>query len=168
MQAGREIEMREKVRLEVLDRREFVLGAAAAAAVAALLADVRLAAAQEKAPSYEEALKKLIGDAKPEEGKVNLELPEIAENGNTVPFTVGVDSPMTEKEHVKTVHVLSTGNPQPYVASFHFTPDAGKASVASRMRLAKTQDVVSIAELSDGRFLLGKRNVKVTIGGCGG
>ena len=75
---------------------------------------------------------------------------------------------MTEKEHVKTVHVLSTGNPQPYVASFHFTPDAGKASVASRMRLAKTQDVVSIAELSDGRFLLGKRNVKVTIGGCGG
>jgi sulfur-oxidizing protein SoxY len=160
--------MRDKVRLEVLDRREFVLGAVAAGAVAAFLADVRLAAAQEKSPAYEEALKKLIGGAKPEEGKVSLELPEIAENGNTVPFTVSVESPMTEKEHVKAVHVLSTGNPQPSVASFHFTPDSGKASVASRMRLAKTQDVVSIAELSDGRFLLGKRNVKVTIGGCGG
>ena len=160
--------MRDKVRLEVLDRREFVLGAAAAGAVAALLADVRLAVAQEKSPTYEEALNKLIGNAKPEEGKVSLELPEIAENGNTVPFTVSVESPMTEKEHVKAVHVLSTGNPQPSVASFHFTPDSGKASVASRMRLAKTQDVVSIAELSDGRFLLGKRNVKVTIGGCGG
>lgn len=160
--------MRDRVRLEVLDRREFVLGATAAVAVATLLADVRLAAAQDKPPTYEEALKKLIGDAKPEEGKITLELPEIAENGNTVPFTVSVESPMTEKEHVRTVHVLSTGNPQPSVASFHFTPESGKASVASRMRLAKTQDVVSIAELSDGRFLLGKRNVKVTIGGCGG
>ena len=160
--------MRDKVRLEVLDRREFVLGAAAAAAVAALLADVRLAAAQEKAPTYEEALKKLLGEAKPEEGKITLELPEIAENGNTVPFTVSVESPMTDKEYVKAVHVLSTGNPQPAVASFRFTPDSGRASVASRMRLAKTQDVVSIAELSDGRFLIGKRNVKVTIGGCGG
>jgi sulfur-oxidizing protein SoxY len=160
--------MRDKVRLEVLDRREFVLGAAAAAAVATLLADARRAAAQEKAPTFEEALKKLIGAAKPEEGKVSLELPEIAENGNTVPFTVSVESPMTDKEYVKAVHVLSTGNPQPAVASFRFTPDSGKASVASRMRLAKTQDVVSIAELSDGRFLIGKRNVKVTIGGCGG
>jgi sulfur-oxidizing protein SoxY len=160
--------MSDKVRVEVLDRREFVLGAAAAAAVATLLADARLAAAQEKPPSYEEALKKLIGDGKPEEGKVSLELPEIAENGNTVPFTVSVESPMTEKDHVKAMHVLSTGNPQPSVASFHFTPEAGRATVSSRMRLAKTQDVVSVAELSDGRFLLGKRNVKVTIGGCGG
>lgn len=160
--------MKENIRLEVLDRREFLLGATAAAAVAALLADIRLAVAQDKAPTYEEALKKLIGEAKPEEGKLNLDLPEIAENGNTVPFTVSIESPMTEKDHVKAVHVLSTGNPQPYVASFHLTPDSGKASVASRMRLAKTQDVVSIAELSDGRFLLGKRNVKVTIGGCGG
>jgi sulfur-oxidizing protein SoxY len=64
--------------------------------------------------------------------------------------------------------VFATGNPQVDVASFYFSPASGKASVASRMRLAKTQDVLGLAELSDGRFLMGKRTVKVTIGGCGG
>ena len=95
-------------------------------------------------------------------------MPEIAENGNTVPFTISVDSPMTETDNVKAIHVLATANPQPGVATFRFSPLSGKATVASRMRLARTQDVIAIAELSDGRFLMSKRNVKVTIGGCGG
>jgi sulfur-oxidizing protein SoxY len=99
---------------------------------------------------------------------MTLELPEIAENGNTVPFTITVDSPMTDKDHVKAIHIIATSNPQPGVATFRLSPISGKAAVASRMRLQRTQDVIGIAELSDGRFLMTKRPVKVTIGGCGG
>lgn len=75
---------------------------------------------------------------------------------------------MTENDHIKAMHMLSTSNPQPGVASFTLTPLMGKASIASRMRLAKTQDVVALAEVSDGQFLVARRTVKVTIGGCGG
>ena len=97
-----------------------------------------------------------------------MELPEIAENGNVVPFTFVVDSPMTEQAFVRSLRVFSTGNPQPLIATFRFTLENGKAAVSSRMRLAKTQDVVVLAELSDGTFFTAKKNVKVTIGGCGG
>jgi sulfur-oxidizing protein SoxY len=75
---------------------------------------------------------------------------------------------MTDKDHVKAIHVLATANPQPGVATFRLSPISGKATIASRMRLQRTQDVITIAELSDGRFLMAKRPVKVTIGGCGG
>ncbi len=126
------------------------------------------ALAQEPVRSIDEAMKKVLGDAKPTESGITLEIPEIAENGNTVPFTLAVDSPMTDANHVKAVHVFASGNPQVGVASYVFTPAAGKAAVSSRMRLARTQDIIVVAELSDGKFLLGKRNVKVTIGGCGG
>ena len=124
--------------------------------------------AQDATQAWEQAVKKVLGDAKPIEGKLVIDLPEIAENGNTVPFTISVDSPMSEADNVKVIHVLATANPQPGVAVFRFSPLSGKATVASRMRLARTQDVIGIAELSDGRFLIAKRNVKVTIGGCGG
>jgi sulfur-oxidizing protein SoxY len=147
-------------------RRHFTLGAAAAAAGLALPSTTVLA--QEQTQAWELAVRKIVGDAKPSEGKFALELPEIAENGNTVPFTVSVESPMTEKDHVKAIHVIATANPQPGVAVFRLTPLSGKATVSSRMRLARTQDVIGIAELSDGRFLMAKRPVKVTIGGCGG
>jgi sulfur-oxidizing protein SoxY len=154
------------MRLEIVDRRDFLVRAAAMAAVSIALAEP--GAAQDRPQSLEEALKKIMGDAKPVDGKIILELPEIAENGNTVPFTLSVDSPMTEANYVKALHILASGNPQADVASFSFTPLSGRAAASSRMRLAKTQDVVAIAELSDGKFLLGKRTVKVTIGGCGG
>jgi sulfur-oxidizing protein SoxY len=144
-----------------IDRRAFVVGAVASTAVAAT------ALAQE-AQGWEDAVKRIVGDTKPIDGRVMLDMPEIAENGNTVPFSISVDSPMTEREYVKAVHVISTGNPQPGVATFRFTPVSGKAAVASRMRLARTQDVIGLAELSDGKFLMTRRSVKVTIGGCGG
>jgi sulfur-oxidizing protein SoxY len=148
-----------------LNRREFALGAAAGVAVVGLPLAV---VGQDPAQAWEQAVKKVLGDAKPIEGKVVIDMPEIAENGNTVPFTISVDSPMSETDRVKVIHVIATANPQPGVAVFRFSPLSGKASVASRMRLARTQDVIGIAELSDGRFLMSKRNVKVTIGGCGG
>jgi sulfur-oxidizing protein SoxY len=154
--------MRRKVYKGMLSRRQFSLGAAAA------LSLPMPALAQDQAQGWEQAVKSVVGDAKPTEGKIMLDMPEIAENGNTVPFSVRVDSPMTEKDYVKAVHIISTGNPQPGVATFRFTPQSGRAAVSSRMRLARTQDVISIAELSDGKFLMSRRSVKVTIGGCGG
>ena len=157
--------MRSKVRSSRLSRRQFALGGIAGAAVAGLpFASV----AQDAAPAWQQAVRKVLGDAKPIEGKVLIDLPEIAENGNTVPFTISVDSPMSETDHVKAIHVLATANPQPGMATFRFSLLSGKAMAASRMRLARTQDVIGIAELSDGRFLMSKRSVKVTIGGCGG
>jgi sulfur-oxidizing protein SoxY len=163
--AAKGFEMKHANKTPLLDRREF---AAAAVAMALLPAQATPLGAQAAEPAWQQALKNLVGDAKPVEGKVTLELPEIAENGNTVPMTVSVESPMTASDYVKAIHVIATENPQPGVATFRFTPLSGKASAASRMRLARTQEVIGLAELSDGKFLLGRRTVKVTIGGCGG
>nr|VFK14223.1 MAG: sulfur-oxidizing protein SoxY [Candidatus Kentron sp. LPFa]VFK30043.1 MAG: sulfur-oxidizing protein SoxY [Candidatus Kentron sp. LPFa] len=115
------------------------------------------------------AIDKLTGGKAPVEGKVSFEeLPKIAENGNTVPFTVNVESPMTEQDYVKAIHVLAEENPKPDVATFHLTPQSGKAWVKARMRLAKTQNVVALAQMSDGAMYITKQKIKVTIGGCGG
>jgi sulfur-oxidizing protein SoxY len=160
--------MRGHLRLKVVDRRDVLLGAAGAAAFAALLAMGGRASAQMSTPTAADLLKTIHGDVKPIEGKVNLDLPEIAENGNTVPFGISVESPMTDNNYVKAIHIVSTGNPRPEVATFLLTPQSGKAAVSSRMRLGKTQDVLAVAEMSDGKFYMGKRTVKVTIGGCGG
>ena len=157
--------MTKRIQLKIIDRRDFVLGAAAAATVTALLSAT---AGTAWAKGLDEAVMKAIGDAKPTEGRVSLQLPDIAENGNTVPFSVSVESPMTDKDYVKTVHVFAEENPSPDVVSFHFSPMSGKATAKSRMRLASTQDVIGIAEMSDGKIYIGKRTVKVTIGGRGG
>jgi sulfur-oxidizing protein SoxY len=159
--------MTQMPKIEIIERRTFLIGAGASLIVAAFLADLP-ALAQEPVRSLDEALKKVLGDAKPTESGITLEVPEIAENGNTVPFAMTVDSPMTDASHVKALHIFASGNPQVGVASYFFTPASGKASVSGRMRLAQTQDIVAVAQLSDGKFLLAKRGVKVTIGGCGG
>lgn len=157
-------------KVSVVGRREFLIGASAAAALLALPAELWAAEPPIGTPPslLEQALDKILGEAKPQPGKIALEIPEIAENGNTVPYTIVVESPMTEANYVRAVHVLATVNPLPRVASFKFTPLSGRAMVASRMRLAKTQDVMILAEMSSGRFILAQRTVKVTIGGCGG
>lgn len=162
--------MMERLEPGEANRRELLLGALAAAALSTVLSPAMAASTEEtlSPEGFDEALKKVVGEAQPAEGKIKLELPDIAENGNTVPFNVSVDAPMSEESYVRAIYILSTGNPYPAVASFHFTPASGKAAVAGRMRLAKTQDVVSVAELSDGKFYINRRNVKVTIGGCGG
>ncbi|MGO1117083.1 thiosulfate oxidation carrier protein SoxY [Rhodovibrionaceae bacterium A322] len=120
-------------------------------------------------PKSDEAIKAFTGGKEAmESGLISLDLPEIAENGNTVPLSVTVDSPMTADNYVKQVMLLADGNPNPGVATFQFTPKSGVAEASSRMRLAKTQDVIAVAELSDGSFHIAKTQVKVTIGGCGG
>jgi len=113
-------------------------------------------------------LAKESGTSSPKSGKVDIKLPEIAENGRTVPLTVSVDSPMTAGDHVKKIIVVAEGNPNPQVVSFNLTPATGKAEVSTRIRLGKTQNVVANAVMSNGDVYQGKKQVKVTIGGCGG
>jgi sulfur-oxidizing protein SoxY len=145
-------------------RRE-TLALAAIASLAAYLAP-KMAMADEPAVAAE--IKKLYGDKKFGDGKIKLDVPEIAENGLVVPVNVEVESPMTEQDYVKAVHVFADGNPLPGVVSYRFTPACGKASASTRIRLAQTQNIICIAEMSDGKLFMTKSNVKVTIGGCGG
>ena len=111
-------------------------------------------------------IKKFTGGKQATEGKVKLDLPEIAENGNTVPMTVMVASPMTAAEHVRAIHVFTEKNPQPNVASFRLGPRAGRAAITTRIRLADTQTVTAIAELSDGSFWSATAHVIVTLAAC--
>jgi sulfur-oxidizing protein SoxY len=125
-------------------------------------------AASADVKEVEDELKKLFGDRKIADGRITLDVPQIAENGLVVPLNIDVQSPMTPQDYVKTVHVFADGNPRPNVITFHFTPEAGRASASSRIRLAKTQTITAIAEMSDGSLYRAKSEVKVTIGGCGG
>ena len=114
------------------------------------------------------AIKKITGGKEKISSKVVLDTPQIAENGSTVPITVRVKSPMNASDNVKSLHLWADGNPNPNVASFHFTGMSAKAQVATRIRLMKTQNVIAVAEMGDGSFALAKSKIKVTIGGCGG
>ena len=113
-------------------------------------------------------IKKFTGGKAAAEGKVKLDLPEIAENGNTVPMTVSVESPMTEQSYVTDVLVVGDGNPNGGMARFHFSPLSGAAEANTRIRLAATQNITAVAKMNDGSFYSASKQVKVTIGGCGG
>ncbi|MBC5810640.1 MAG: thiosulfate oxidation carrier protein SoxY [Candidatus Eremiobacteraeota bacterium] len=144
-------------------RRMLAISAAAVASVAAF--HPRAASA-----TPDEVKKWLApGDfAAAQKGKVTITAPEIAENGNTVPIVVAVDSPMTDANYVKTIWIAADGNPLPGVARFDLTPVNGEARVEFRIRLAQTENVIAVAQLSDGTTWTATRPVKVTIGGCGG
>lgn len=147
----------------MLNRRE-TLGLGAAAAVAIVVRPLPAFAKSD----LEDRIQKFTGGKTPEEGGIDFTTPEIAENGNTVPIKLTVKSPMTADNYVKRVTILADGNPNPDVVTFHFTPRSGEAAASTRMRLAKTQNVIAVAEMSDGSFKMVKNQVKVTIGGCGG
>lgn len=146
-----------------LNRRQAMMAGASAIAIASLGI----------APAYAandsaDLIKKFTGGKVPTEGKVKLDLPEIAENGNTVPMTVSVESPMTEASHVTEVLVVGDGNPNGGMATFHFSPASGVAEANTRIRLAATQNIMAVAKMNDGSFYTASKQVKVTIGGCGG
>jgi len=111
---------------------------------------------------------KFTGGKTPDKSKISIELPEIAENGNTVPLSISVDAPMTADNYVSEVLVVAEANPNPGVATFHFSAMSGKAEASTRIRLAATQNIVVVAKTSKGEFYTGQKLVKVTIGGCGG
>jgi len=112
------------------------------------------------------AIKEVVGDKPIREGRVTLDLPPLVENGNTVSMGVTVDSPMTKGNHVKAIHVFNEKNPQPNVITVRLGPRAGKAHVATRIRLADTQKVIAIAEMSDGTFWSDTQEVIVTLAAC--
>ena len=149
----------------MISRRHFLLvaGAALAAPARAQLDPDR--AAQRKA-AMEEAMRKVTGGAPVRAGKVKLELPPLIDNGNTVPLSVSVESPMTEADHVKAIHVFTERNPQPNVINAYLGPRAGRARIETRARIADTQTVTAIAQLSDGSFWSDRVDVVVTLSAC--
>jgi sulfur-oxidizing protein SoxY len=147
-------------------RREFLLTAGGVAAGIGLGSLAAVRPARATPATMEEAIRKIVGSAPVNTGRVKLELPPLSENGNAVPLAVSVESPMTEADHVRAIHVFTEKNPQPEVVSFHLGPRAGRASVATRIRLADTQTVVAISELSDGSFWSGRADVVVTLAAC--
>lgn len=140
-----------------LTRRD--LGAIVAGAAVAVALPGTLAASETN--GWEDAIKDFTGGAEPAEGAVTLGTPEIAENGNTVPIEVSAPG-------AAAIMVVSTGNPNPGVVTFEFSALSGDRTGSTRIRLAKTQDLVAVARMEDGSFVMAKRQVKVTIGGCGG
>ena len=136
----------------------------------ALSAIVAVIAARQAEATPEAAREWLAGFAKGtlQDAKVTLKAPEIAENGMAVPLTVSVDSEMSDKSYVIALYIAADGNPNPPVAIYEFTPLAGKAEVALRVKLSQTQNLIAVAEMSDGTLYRASREVKVTIGGCGG
>jgi sulfur-oxidizing protein SoxY len=145
-------------------RATLALGAGSAALTIVGWGGDAFATAKEAA----DEIAKFTGGKTAEQGKVSIELPEIAENGNTVPLAVTVDAPMTADNYVSEILVVAEGNPRPGVATFHFSAMSGKAEASTRIRLATTQNIVVVAKSSGGQFFTGQKLVKVTIGGCGG
>ncbi|HYS15716.1 MAG TPA: thiosulfate oxidation carrier protein SoxY [Candidatus Binatia bacterium] len=147
------------------------LGAGAAAGALTLGAPVR-ARAQTlgQNESVEDAMKRLFGGKPIKDGAaaIKLDLPLIAENGAVVPVSVSVDSPMTPASYVKHIYVVADRNRIPVVTRVTLAPEAGRAFMGANIRLGETGDVRAIVEQSDGTLLQVKREVKVTVGGCGG
>lgn len=112
-------------------------------------------------------LRELFGDQRMQPGKVKLELPRLAENGAVVPVTVSVDSPMTEQDHVRSLHLFAEKNPQARIFDAQFTPRSGRAYVASRIRIADSQQILAVAKLSDGSLWSTGVQVEITVAGCG-
>ncbi len=116
--------------------------------------------------TMQRAIRQIVGEAPVRKGKVTIDVPALVENGNTVALAIEVQSPMTAQDYVKTIHVFNEKNPLPNVISAHLGPHAGRAKVATRFRLADTQTIVAIAELSDGSFWSASADVIVTLAAC--
>ena len=157
-------------------RREFLLAAGGVAAAAALQPAASFAQIPTRAARATpivampaatlQAMRTVTGGAALNRGKVTLELPQLVDNGNGVTLGVQVESPMSEADHVRAIHVFAEKNPLPEVASFHLGQRAGRARVSTRIRLADTQTVVAIAELSDGSFWYATADSVVTMSSC--
>jgi sulfur-oxidizing protein SoxY len=147
-----------------LTRRRLLGSAASAAAVASLPLNAQRA---EATPAMlTAAIRNVVGEATVHTGKVKIDVPPLVENGNTVPLTVTVASPMTPEDHVKSVHVFNEKNPQPNVGNFYLSDRAGRTQIATRIRLADSQKIVAIAHLSDGSFWSATADVVVTLAAC--
>lgn len=146
----------------MISRRGFLLLGVATAAEAQLPPNIQ----QVRKQAFDDAIRKVVGSAPLKEGKVKLDVPPLIDNGNAVPLAVEVESPMTEADHVKAVHIFTERNPQPNVLTAHLGPRAGKARVATRARIADTGTVMAVAQMSDGSFWSHSVRVIVTLSAC--
>jgi sulfur-oxidizing protein SoxY len=152
-------------KLEHSTRRRF-LGLAGSATVFGAIPIVTLRPAEATPAMLAAAIRNVVGTAEVQTGKVKLEIPPLVENGNTVPMTVSVASPMTADDHVRSIHVFNEKNPQPNIGNFYLGARAGRAQVSTRIRLADSQKIVAIAHLSDGSFWSASADVIVTLAAC--
>jgi sulfur-oxidizing protein SoxY len=116
--------------------------------------------------AVQQAIHQRIGDREPQPGGMTLTLPKIAETGNSVPLTVAVDSLMTPGDHVLRIHVFVPGNPEPVASTYHLGIRAGRAQISTQIRLARTQTVLALAEMSDGSVRSDAASIVVTLGAC--
>ncbi len=152
-------------KLQTSSRRHF-LGLAGGAAVLGTVPIVTLRPAEATPAMLASAIRNVVGEAPVRTGKVKLDIPPLVENGNTVPITVTITSPMTADDYVKSIHVFNEKNPQPNVGNFFLGPRAGRAQISTRIRLADSQKVVVIARLSDNSFWSVSADVIVTLAAC--
>ena len=146
--------------------RRQTLALAAATAAIGIAPSVRV-----EAQTLEKAMDEIArftGGVEPLRGRVELDLPAIAENGNAVPISIVVDSPMSAESYVERLIVVNTANPYTRALAARFTPASGRAELTTRIRLAATQEIFAVAKMSDGAFYMDSKTVKVTVGGCGG
>lgn len=137
-----------------------------AIAGAGLVATIRIEQARATPATMKAAIHNIVGEAKISDGRVHIDVPALVDNGNTVPLTVDVDSPMTPADHVKAIYVFNEKNPLPNVISAYFGPRSGRAKLSTRFRLADTQTIVAVAEMSDGSFWQTAADVVVTLQAC--
>lgn len=146
-------------------RRQF-LSIAGGATVAGTIPIVTLRPLEATPAMLSTAIRNVVGEAQIRAGKIKLDIPPLVENGNTVPMTVSVASPMTANDYVKSIHIFNEKNPQPNIGNFHLNPASGRAQVSTRIRLAETQKVVAIARLSDDTFWQVAADIVVTLAAC--
>jgi sulfur-oxidizing protein SoxY len=146
-------------------RRHF-LKASGSVALAGAMMRVTQRPAEATPAMLNSAIRNLVGEAPLRTGKVKLDIPPLVENGTTVPMTVSVTIPMSADEHVRIIHIFNERNPQPYIGNFHLGPTSGRAQVSTRIRLADSQKVVAIAQMSDGSFWSASIDVVVTLAAC--
>jgi sulfur-oxidizing protein SoxY len=149
-----------RISLSRLSRRSALI--AGAGAMSSLIVRPTLATST----TMQAAINEFTGDAKITPGRVTMDIPPLVENGNSVPLTITVDSPMTEEDFVKTIAVFNERNPQPNIGTFHLNPRSGRAFVATRIRLGDSQMIVAVAKLSDGTLWSGTAELVVTLPAC--
>jgi len=146
-------------------RRQF-LSLAGSAAVLGAAPLLTLRPAEATPATLAAAIRNVVGAAVVHTGKVKIDVPPLVENGNTVPMTVSVLSPMTSDDYVKSIHVFNEKNPQPNIGNFYLGLRAGRAQISTRIRLADSQKITAIAHLADGSFWSASADVVVTLAAC--
>jgi sulfur-oxidizing protein SoxY len=147
-------------------RRRFLIDTAALAGAAGIWLPLATGPASATPASMRAAIRRVVGETPITKGRVKIDLPPLIENGNAVSLTVAVESPMSVEDHVKAIHVFTEKNPQPNVISVQLGPRAGRATFSSRIRLADSQKVIAIAQMSDGSFWSDEIEVIVTLAAC--